>query len=412
MKNISYSLNNVKSWCFMLFTCLNLLLATTSCSNDELEFNDPQSPKQYTKAELIELALSRKPRTRNTSESMDMFTIKDSVVIRCFAVEEMQIDWGDGNPTEPIAKSNLSPHIHVYDDNMPSHCITIFGSDEAIKILFLDNNGLIMLNPMVQKNLIHLFCTNNNLDQVDLVDCPNLRQLHLSNNELAYVNIFNLNDLYTLLADHNQLKKLDVSRNASLHVLDVGNNRIQKLDLTKNAELSSLNVSFNPITDLDLTQNTELSLISLENLLIKTINGAQISDTTFFAFPELCQLNIAYTPFRALDLSKNPSLHGLNISGTAIGKLDIQNLQMQYLYATRSQLKYLAYQASSFKNLYELRIERTPFEGEKDNIGNLGNRLPTREGMTPGYIYSYSTWINTLATELAKNGKNWVINPS
>ncbi|MDE5610442.1 MAG: hypothetical protein K2I90_00285 [Odoribacter sp.] len=398
----------------MLFACLSLLLATTSCNNDELEFNDPQPSKQYTKAELIEQALSRKNRTRTASESesVNMVTIKNTVIIRCFAVEDMQIDWGDGSSLESIPRSNLSPHTHTYTDNMPSHHIGITGSDDAIKILFLDNNGLIMLYSNVQKNLIQLYCTNNNLDNIDLGNCPNLRQLHLSNNELAFVNILSLTDLYTLLVDHNQLKDLDVSGNVNLHVLDIGNNRIQKLDLTKNAILSSLNVSFNPITDLDLTQNTELSLISLEDLSINTINGAQISDTTFFAFPELRQLNIAYTPFCALDLSKNPLLYGLNISGTAIGTLDIWDLQMQYLYASRSELRYLTYQPSCFEELYELRIERTPFEDKKENIENLGNRLPAREGMTPGYIYSYSRDINILATELAKGKKNWVINPS
>ncbi|MDE7074721.1 MAG: hypothetical protein K2O69_06720, partial [Odoribacter sp.] len=61
MKKTSIDLNGIKSRCFVLLTCLSLAFATTSCNNDDFEFNEPEQQKQYTKAELIEQALSQLP---------------------------------------------------------------------------------------------------------------------------------------------------------------------------------------------------------------------------------------------------------------------------------------------------------------------------------------------------------------
>ena len=71
MKKAIKYLSGMKSRCFMLLTCLILLVSATSCSNDNFETNLPDEPKQlsksellqkYSKAELIEQALSRMPK--------------------------------------------------------------------------------------------------------------------------------------------------------------------------------------------------------------------------------------------------------------------------------------------------------------------------------------------------------------
>ena len=75
-------LSSMKSRCFMLLTCLILLVGVTSCSSDEFETNLPDESKQLSKAELIEQALSRMPKTRGGNpNAVVMVTIQNSVQI-------------------------------------------------------------------------------------------------------------------------------------------------------------------------------------------------------------------------------------------------------------------------------------------------------------------------------------------
>ena len=93
-------LSSMKFRCLMLLACLILLVGVTSCSSDEFETNLPEEPKQlskaellqkYSKAELIEQALSRMPQTRADNNRVRMITIKDSITIRYSATEDMKI---------------------------------------------------------------------------------------------------------------------------------------------------------------------------------------------------------------------------------------------------------------------------------------------------------------------------------
>ena len=93
MKKAIKYLSGMKSRCFMLLTCLILLVGATSCSSDDFETNLPEESKQlsksellqkYSKAELIEQALSRMPQTRADNNRVRMITIKDSITIRIF----------------------------------------------------------------------------------------------------------------------------------------------------------------------------------------------------------------------------------------------------------------------------------------------------------------------------------------
>ena len=125
-------------------------------------------------------------------------------------------------------------------------------------------------------------------------------------------------------------------------------------------------------------------------------------------YKELWQLNIAYTSFSSIDLS-NTMVYILNISGTKITRLDISGLNMQYLYATRSQLTDLIYDnPDNLKRLYELRIERTPFEQDSMNMINLVQYLTSRTEMAPGHLYTYYSGINDIASDFAR--KYWHIN--
>ena len=419
----------------MLLACLILLVGVTSCSSDEFETNLPEEPKQlskaellqkYSKAELIEQALSRMPKTRANNNRFEMVTIKDSVCIQLSTTETIWIQWTDEEGVAVTAGSNVEKK-YKFTDGYSSHCIYIEGTKEAIQSLTIDNNELISLKIYSNENLVTLSCVNNHLDELDLPnECQALQVLHVSNNELSALEVTHIPLLYHLYAENNQLTYLDVSGNSNLFQLMLGNNKItaiklsenlstlnlsgnpiENIDLSNNPNLMNIDVSFTSITDLDLSNNPNLIAISLEGLPIKTINNLSISDLSFVSFPKLMFFNVASTPFTSLDLSKNTMMYSVNISGSAITQLNISGIRVYSLKATRSKLTDLIYTRNDFVRLYDLRIESTPFEKVWDNINSLSSNLPERSETNPGHLYTYSKHIYLL--EINRND-HWLIN--
>ncbi len=419
-------LSSMKSRCFMLLTCLILLVGVTSCSSDDFETNLPEEPKQLSKAELIQQALSRMPKTRANNNRFEMVTIKDSVCIQLSTTETIWIQWTDEEGVAVTAGSNVEKK-YKFTDGYSSHCIYIEGTKEAIQSLTIDNNELISLKIYSNENLVTLSCVNNHLDELDLPnECQALQVLHVSNNELSALEVTHIPLLYHLYAENNQLTYLDVSDNSNLFQLMLGNNKItaiklsenlstlnlsgnpiENIDLSNNPNLINIDVSFTSITDLDLSNNPNLIAISLEGLPIKTINNLSISDLSFVSFPKLMFFNVASTPFTSLDLSKNTMMYSVNISGSAITQLNISGIRVYSLKATRSKLTDLIYTRNDFVRLYDLRIESTPFEKVWDNINSLSGDLPERSETNPGHLYTYSKHIYLL--EINRND-HWLIN--
>ncbi len=392
---------------FMLLACVLLLMGVTSCSQNEFENYELEQQKKYSKAELIEQALSRMPQTRAENQNaIIMVSIQDTVTIRSRTTEEMTIYW-DGKDPRTMAKGT-DTIVYIFDNGKPSHNITIVGSGEAIGYLDVDNNGLILLSASRNSNLLGLSCAGNYLDEINLTGCSSLYTLDISNNEFTSINISNLPALESFFANHNRLTELNFSGNPELYMVEAEYNPLKELDFQENPMLMYLYVSFTRLERLNLTNSIYLTDLYLEETPIKEINNHSICDTSFAMYKELWQLNIAYTSFSSIDLS-NTMVYILNISGTKITRLDISGLNMQYLYATRSQLTDLIYDnPDNLKRLYELRIERTPFEQDSMNMINLVQYLPSRTEMAPGHLYTYYSGINDIASDFAR--KYWHIN--
>lgn len=421
-------LSSMKSMYFMLLACLTLLLGIISCSNDNFETNLPEEQKQLSKAELIEQALSRMPQTRGENpNAVTMVTIENTVRFRSWTLDTMTINWGDGSKSITQKMPNTE-YSHTYTDNKPSHAIYISGSKQAIKNLLVNDNKLIFLDVSYNDNMMVLNCTNNYLDEIDLSGCLGLQYLYLSNNELSSIEVSHLStllgldvkdnrltsinvsknqNLTRLWIGKNQIADLDLSGNPNLFILEVENNPITNLDLTQHTEMVTLDVSYTSITDLDLKRNTKIQSISLEGLLLETFNNHTLNDMSFAIYPQLRQLNVAYTPFTGLDLFYNPLIQGIDISGTEITQLDLSELTIGYLFASYSKLTNMIYTPNNLANLYELRIERTPFE-KTDAVLYFATRLPDRTGITAGHLYSFSPHLDSLA--LCLDGMNWLIN--
>ena len=432
MKNISCSLNNVKSRYFMLLACLSLLLATTSCNNDELEFNDPQPQKQYTKAELIEQALSRIPKTRAGGERdiiVTMVTIQDAITINCSVNDTVIIDV-DGRVSITLTKNQNFPPTLSFSPDYPSHYVTIMGTEESLDGLDLSNAGLISLKMYSNSNLTDLYCKGNHLDEIDLTRCPNLSYINLSDNELSSIDVTNLSYLESFTASNNRLTNIYFNNNQYMYELFVENNQLTELDLSGITDLSSLTVQNNPLKklilkdclyvfflnisstslkSLDLSNNTEILVLLMENTSIEVLNNQSVSNMSFsFAVLEkLSRLNVANTPFKSLDLSHNPRIYSLDISGSTVTQVNLSNTVISYLCATRSKLTNLICE-EKLKHLSEVRIESTPWEKDPDKMVRLGELLPDRDGMAPGHLYTYSLYIDSLRP--FTNSKNWLIN--
>ncbi|MDE5610992.1 MAG: hypothetical protein K2I90_03125 [Odoribacter sp.] len=412
----------------MLLACLSLLLATTSCNNDELEFNEPQTPKQYTKAELIEQALSRMPKTRAGASLVVMASLKKTATIRCVATADIEVQWA-ADTIIRIPQGSELDYTHTFSDNNPSHGIVLSGDRQAIKKLIVDDNDLISLNVSENFNLSFLSCMNNHLEKINLSYCSKLQELYISNNEFASIDIAPFSNLTTFEAEHNlltelnisenerldvvylgynQIKDIDFSKNPYLYILSVRNNPISSLRLDQNTGLMYIDASYTAITDFDLSKNRELIFILLESTPIKTLNNQPINKADFSFSRPLAELNIAYTSFDSLDISRNIHLYDLDISGTNITQLDISNSQISRLCATRSKLTNLTWGLFGFDFLYELHIENTPLEKNYTNMEYIGYALPNRNGKTPGHIYTYSPYANVLYTIVS--AKNWLIN--
>ncbi len=390
MKTITI-LNSVKSRYFMLVACVTLLWGASACSNEEFGMEVPEAEKEWTKQELIEQALSRMPQTRSAHSNMpvEMITVNKTVTLKFLAVENMKINWGDYTSTTTRG-GEIS---HSYSDNSASHVIYIDGSAEKIVTLEISDNGLIHLDLYTPK-LYYLDCSNNYLDSLHVNSCPGLS---------------------TIKAQNNDLVSIDVTQTSKLLALQINNNRLRKIDVSNNLDLTTLEIKNNRIADIDLTNNIDLFHLAIGNQPIATINDCPINDTSFSIFPTLITLDISGIPLQALDLSKNPKVKELNISETDITQLDVLDLQIESLRASYSRLTNLLCDKESLKNLYDLRIERTPFENNAGYIKNLVTILPFRNlpdqygTVIQGTLYTYSQQINNYASYLFDH--NWIINP-
>ncbi len=386
-------LSSVKSRYFMLVVCATLLLGATACSNEEFGIEVPEVKKEWTKQELIEQALSRIPQTRSAHSNMpiEMITVNKTVTFKFLAVENMEIHWGDETPYTITRGGEIS---HSYSDNLPSHAIRINGSAEKIVTLEISDNGLIYLDLYTPK-LYYLDCSNNYLDSLHVNSCPGLSTIKAQNNDLVFI---------------------DVTQASKLLALQINNNRLRKIDVSNNPDLTTLEIKNNRIADIDLTNNIDLFHLAIGNQPIATINDCPINDTSFSIFPTLITLDISGIPLQALDLSKNPKVKELNISETDITQLDVLDLQIESLRASYSRLTNLLCDRESLKNLYDLRIERTPFENNAGYIKNLVTILPFRNlpdqygTVIQGVLYTYSQHISKSDASYLFD-HNWIINP-
>lgn len=397
MRKIMVYLNGVKSVCLMLLACLTLSVAATSCNQDEFENYEPEKKREFTKAELIDQALSKLPKTRaNGDMPVVMVTEKTEVSILGLFTGSMKIDWGDGGAD---SFENYCEVTHSYADGEPCHVIFFKDSlSSAVEELWIEQNGLIYLDITNNAKLTTLDCSGNELEMLDFSGCKALE---------------------VVIASYNNLKSVDMSPLKQLRELHLDNNQLEYLDISNHPLLSMADLGHNSITELNLSNNPELSNLSLEHLPIEKLNHLSVHDSSFIGFPEFPQLNgldISYTPFTSLDISMNPNLLYINVSNSKINRLNISNGAIGFVNANGSELTNLIYTPDKILNLYDLRISNTPFERSSSNLYPLlTSGLPDRKKpdkynrILKGHLYTTMlSLVAPFSTYLAN--KDWIVN--
>ena len=380
MKTFSI-LNSMKFGYFMLVVCVTLLLGANACSSEEFGMEVPEVKKEWTKQELIEQALSRMTPTSDGSGTLAMMTTEQQTVyIKGYTKEDIEISLGIDTIIQITGNTYFSC-THTFKKDI--RFVVLTGSYEALETLDVSRNELDFLEISYNTQLKKLDCGSNKLAEIAWDNCPNLRWIDASYNNFSSIDVSHFPNLDTLWLEANQLTNLNVTNNPYLELLWLDSN---------------------PITDIDLTNNTALKDLSLKGLSsLQTLNNRPLCDTSFTIFPQLEELCIAYTPFSSLDLSRNPLLTGLSMFGTNITEINLSNLQIEYLYASYSQLTNIICTRNSLDNAYCFQIEDTPFENSK-NLLPFAIQLPNRSSESKGYLYTTST---SASVRTIVNAKNW-----
>ena len=408
-------LNSMKFRYFMLLVCVTLLLGISSCSNEKFEVEAPNSIKELSDAELIELTLSKASKTRCTNSfPIAMTTDSPLFRIQCWSTENIIVHLDDENEVITILQGDTTEYYHFFKTDK-RHVVYLETSQEAIKKLDISLNDFTFLEIKNNKNLETLNCNQNNLESLDLSGCSNLKHVYATFNKLSTIDVSHLIYLEELDFTYNDFTTIDVSKNLNLNSLVLEYNPIRTIDVTTNTQLQTLNVGESLITNLDLTKNPKLKKLNISNLKLTTINNRRFDTTCVTDFPELEILNISKIKnIYLLDLSNNPNLYAIDIAESGIKILDISKLPIRYLNANGSMLEKLIYTSQSLQNLCYLLIQNTDLDNSEKDIWALINALPdrcipTNEGkIIQGHIHSHSTL--SLDSTSFLEAKNWILN--
>ena len=238
----------------------------------------------------------------------------------------------------------------------------------------------------IRGEVTKLNCDNNRLTGLDVSGCTSLTKLNCDNNQLASLNVSSCHALTRLDCDNNQLTSLDVSKQTSLTTLYCSNNKLTSLDVSGCTALTKLGVveygygNQTTLASLKASGCTALTELNCQNIQLTSLDVS------------------GCTALTKLDCSKN-KLTSLDVSScTALKELGCYNNQLTSLKVSKST-------ALAKISCYNNRIN-----GEE--MTNLVNSLPNRNGMSPGDLFvvcndkGEENWCSVSDVLIAR-GKNW-----
>lgn len=227
-----------------------------------------------------------------------------------------------------ISRSTQLKHLDINGSNLEK---IIFGNNEELRSLNLDNNRLQLLKVIALNNLEHISCRNNQIKLIDLSKCDKLHTINCSNNQLKQLKLEQLSMLTNLVYSNNLLDNLDLSKFPALTKLNCSNNGIKSLELT-NSKLTHLNCSENQLYSLDLSKTNELKSLSCNKNMLNKI--------TFPSKSKLENINCYDNNLTSIELSSLDKLKNIDCSKNKLLQIDItRNNNLENLKANANKLQ-------------------------------------------------------------------------
>jgi len=216
-----------------------------------------------------------------------MVTTTRNVRLQLIPLDDITVEWGDGNETMIFANQFENTINHSYENEGP-HTITIVGD---LLSLTSSNNGMTEINTEKSNVMLHrIDVSSNQLESVDLSKNTSLRSLTISGNLLNNINLQYNHDLRYLELRDVGLYEIDISNNPLLYHLDLSDNNLQFIDVSYLIELENLYLNNNYISEIDISKNIDLILLYLSNNQLKSLcaienvrlSRVDITDNNFY----------------------------------------------------------------------------------------------------------------------------------
>ncbi len=259
----------------------------------------------------------------------------------------------------------------------------------------------------IRGDVTTLDCPSNSLLTLDVSGCTVLTKLYCSNNQLTSLDVSSCIALEELGCFKNQLTSLDVSKQTSLTTLYCSSNQLTSLDVSKQTSLTTLYCSNNKLTSLDVsgcTALTKLGVVEYGYGNQTTLASLKASGCT-----ALTELNCQNIQLTSLDVSGCTALTKLDCSKNKLTSLDVSSCTaLKELGCYNNQLTSL--KVSKSTALAKISCYNNRINGEE--MTNLVNSLPNRNGMSPGDLFvvcndkGEENWCSVSDVLIAR-GKNW-----
>ncbi len=168
-----------------------------------------------------------------------------------------------------------------------------FGENPNLEYIGVTDSNLSTFNITDKTRLktISLY-RNYDLQEVTLKNLPFLNDVSIYVNNVNYFEAKEINHLSSLRLERNNLSTIDLSGIKSIDILNLGSNAFTTFSLGDVQIIKELDLDNNPLVYLDFKSINEIPIISLNDVLLSTINLSQ-------------------TKTRLLRIDKNPNLDTL-----------------------------------------------------------------------------------------------------
>lgn len=324
--------------------------------------------------------------------------------------QSVQVDWGDGTLSDPVALADYDAAGWVFttvSGKITGTTITVWGADPAtINYIDLSYNS-------AESELTKLTATNLN-------KLTGVKDIAVGSNNLTKLNLAKNAAVATVSAANNQLEELTLpeggadSKLTSLTVNNtlsadgtlIGNNQLLATDFSAAPNLKTLNVSYNSTDNLGWFDTFSIEANSEITTLNITGCGLDESYFDFTKHPKLKTLNANFNSFTTADLTPLANKAYVYMTDNKLTSIKVNNkigrLQIKNNYFTFTTLPVVTLTGTNFVYAPQQDI---PVAYGKGGVVNLSSQLTAADKTT---TYTWKEGETTLAEGTAYTADNGV----